>query len=395
MQANYIDFREFVESSKESWQVLVDSSDNFTTQVEKLLEAGVKLPSEIDKKICLNYLMAITPMLSIAPILLLYGKEGTGKSTLTILASKLHKSPIFSSSSTFAAIRNHISKHKTRAIPIDSEDGDIVHRKYKYIEQDLTLLWDDVDPTLFTTDKNLYRMLKNGYNRETSKIQISSEKSGDNITFDCFALKIIGTVSNFSLDSRFREFNRRSIPIETKKSEQLFIPLDYSAYDWDGFNESFDALWNNAERIKDYNKLKSAIKLEVKSNRYKMSSNQLTISTEMITLGILSEVFSGIDDALTVWCEFWNRIADSSSISENRLKMALSKLIEDESKSVTEFNTKNNTNLPVTIKNSDIKAYLKHCLSNGDIDSLPLPKDMNRVLMSLGLAQDNRNNWKK
>ena len=392
----HIDLRIFVDSSKESWGELVSDGDSFPVIVAKLVKLGIYLPDEISYKIATNYLMATSQLLAIAPILLLHGKEGTGKSSLGVLASKLHDSPIFSASSTFAAIRNHLTKSKFTTIRHETVNatGDKYYGQKK-VEKDLFLVWDDIDPTLLNTDKNLYRMLKNGYNRETSITQIASEKTGENQSFDTFSLKLLGTVSNLTTDSRYREMARRCLTIETAKCPDSFHPIDYSLYDWDGLNNLFIGFWNDLERVKEFPKIIKAVKVANVAGNYPVNSNQLTISRELIAIGTVGELFPNLQDALDIWAEYWNGQGRVKKISQQKLTDFLEALAHEEIREIKAFNEKHNTSIQVTIKNSDLKATLNDLLDKGDIDSYPLPKEISKVFLSLGFYQDSRNNWIK
>jgi hypothetical protein len=88
-------------------------------------------------------------------------------------------------------------------------------------EKNAFMVWDDIDPSVFTTRPDIYRLFKFGYDRSTDTISISSDKAGKNLKFRCFCPKIFSSVSPLHTDSNFPELKRRLLTIKTKRLEDF------------------------------------------------------------------------------------------------------------------------------------------------------------------------------
>ena len=109
----------------------------------------------------LSYLCVNSAIAKQLPILFVYGRKGSGKSTLGYFASKLWGTTVHTSADTVAAIRTHLDSarvayaenlHKTA--PKDSS--------YVKVEKHTGLILDDIDDRTFFEKPDLYRMFKCG-----------------------------------------------------------------------------------------------------------------------------------------------------------------------------------------------------------------------------------------
>ena len=83
------------------------------------------------------------------------------------------------------------------------------------------MVWDDIDPSVFISSPDLYRMFKFGYDRRSDKISLSGKQTGTTLEFHCFCPKVFSSISHLHLDDRFKELKRRLIVIPCKRVEEL------------------------------------------------------------------------------------------------------------------------------------------------------------------------------
>jgi hypothetical protein len=395
-----IDFRKYATGSKPHYSSMVDTSIPLPDQVSEIVRCGCLFPNhDIQYRLVANYLILPSALMDIVPILFLCGKQGSGKSQVGILASKLHKSPIFSSASSFAAIRNALTNHRIKTYTIPKKNPDEMPEIIS-VEANIFLIWDDLDPSLLIEQKQLYRILKNGYNRSTSEIQISSEKVGNNLSFNCFSPKLISSVNNLTLDPRFREFKRRCLLIETKPLEELNQELrrvnpnhlnyssrqlfDFSIYDWSGFYESFNSFWDDEELLKEYPKRLKEMSEMLKEPREGITANLQSVCCEMLAIGVLADIYNSTKEAIELFSEFCNLSNNTQKRNYQQLHSKLSEYVSNEKTQIDIFNKRFKSDLPYRIKVSMLNTFIESLIIGGDLLAKPSPNEIRDIMLELG-----------
>jgi energy-coupling factor transporter ATP-binding protein EcfA2 len=297
-----------------TWREIYDENSTLPVNLLCILQESVFLPHDFYDLIAAYFLLP-SALCNVVPYLFLHGQSGSGKSTLAKAAKHLHGVSFNSSSDTFAGIRNSLDQRRTAwvEIPFSDEPGRTCRKE---VEKNTCMVWEDIDPSVFINSPDLYRLFKFGYDRSTDKITLSSKEVGVNLEFRCFCPKVFSTISPLHLDDRFRELKRRLIVIPCKRVEELSeerlaelgITLDnwqnrllnIDAYDWTGFSDEFQAYWNltrGQEFIETRRKLTKSVT--------GLTSQQLAISVDLITTGIVSGIWGSQDEAVNRLKVYW------------------------------------------------------------------------------------------
>ena len=151
-----------------TWREIYDDSLPLSLNVLSILKQTILLPHDF-YDIITAYFLLPSALCRVIPYLFLHGQSGSGKSTLAKIASYLHGVSINSSSDTFAGIRNSLdARRKAYAEVADPDDPEKTWNKY--VERNTCMVWDDINSQTFTSQPNLYNMLKFGTDKSTSKI---------------------------------------------------------------------------------------------------------------------------------------------------------------------------------------------------------------------------------
>lgn len=297
-----------------TWREIYDEESTLPVNLLCILQEAVFLPHDFYDLIA-AYLLLPSALCNVVPYLFLHGQSGSGKTTLAKVAKHLHGVSFNSSSDTFAGIRNSLDQRRTTwvEIPLPSDP----ERTYnKEVEKNTCMVWDDVDASVFINSPDLYRLFKFGYDRSTDKITLSSKETGVNLEFRCFCPKVFSTISPLHLDDRFRELKRRLIVIPCKRVEELSEErlaelgitqtnwqhrlLNIDAYDWSGFSDEFQAYWN-LEKGQEFIEARR----ELTKSFIGLSSQQLAISVDLITTGIVTQLWENQEQAVGRLKAYW------------------------------------------------------------------------------------------
>ena len=215
-----------------TWREIYVASQPLSWNLLSILEQTILLPHDF-YDIITAYFLLPSALCRVVPYLFLHGQSGSGKSTVAKIASYLHGIAINSSSDTFAGIRNSLDARRKGCVELPHPT--VPGQTYKKeVERNTCMVWDDINAQTFTSQPNLYNMLKFGTDRSTSKIILSSSDVGTNLEFDCFCPKIFSSITPLHLDDRFRELKRRLIVIPCSRVEELT----------DERKEKLGELWN-------------------------------------------------------------------------------------------------------------------------------------------------------
>lgn len=399
-----IDFRSYAKSSKRHYSEFVDTSLSLPWQVSEIIRTGCLFPQhDIMYRVVSLYLILPSALLEVCPILLLTGKQGSGKSQIGILASKLHNATIFGANTPYAAIRNSLTENRLKTFSLPKAKHDDLPNCVT-LERNIFLIWDDIDPSLLIEQKPLYRLLKNGYNRSTSEIEISSETRGKNLKFNCFSPKLMSSVTNLTLDARFRELGRRTLVVETKPLEELnidarernsshvdYLPeqlCNFDSYGWDGFNKAYDEFWANEELLRDYGNCLVEVDSLLKGLNQHLSANQASLVKEMIAIGNISTQFNSVREGVELFLEFFSLVKSSPKIESDKLRSQLEIFLGKELLQIEAFNKKYGSKLAYTVKASLVSSYLDSLVSLGELGTKPDAVEIKNLLLDLGWFLD-------
>ena len=370
-----------------TWREIYKASQPLSWNLLSILEQTILLPHDFYDIIAAYFLLP-SALCRLVPYLFLHGQSGSGKSTVAKIASYLHNVTINSSSDTFAGIRNSLNKRrKGWAEVVDPDDPNKTWAKA--VELNTCMVWDDISSQTFTTQPNLYNMLKFGTDRSTSKIVLSSTDTGVNLEFECFCPKIFSSITPLHLDDRFRELKRRLIVIPCSRVEELSDErkaelnilddswqgrlLDLSAYDWKGFSKEFDQFWD-LPMAEMFLATRSILAKSVKG----LSSQQRAISLDLLATGITSGVWEDENVAIERIKAYWKWFK-----KETEKNAGLGGLLQDYIKQ-EETNAKNGGR-PLQIHTHELRNRVDNWVTQGWLFEKPKSAQVKEMMLDLGL----------
>ena len=370
-----------------TWREIYDDSFSLPLNVLCILRQSILLPHNFYDIIAAYFLLP-SALCRVIPYLFLHGQSGSGKSTVAKIASYLHNVTINSSSDTFAGIRNSLdSRRKGYAEVVDPDDPEKTWNKY--VERNTCMVWDDINSQTFTSQPNLYNMLKFGTDKSTSKIILSSKEVGDNLEFECFCPKIFSSITPLHLDDRFRELKRRLIVIPCKRVEELPDKrkeelgllddnwqsrlLDLTAYDWKGFSEEFDKFWD-IPMAELFLTTRSVLAKSVKG----LTSQQRAISLDLLATGITSGIWGNENTAIERIKAYWKWFKQ-----ETEKSAGLGGLLKDYIKQ-EEKNAKNGGR-PLQIHTHELRNRVDNWVTQGWLFEKPKSAQVKEMMLDLGM----------
>ena len=370
-----------------TWRELYDDSKLLSYNLLDILHRIVYLPYDFYDIIAVYFLLPSALCKNI-PYLFLCGASGSGKSTIAKLGANLHGIKISSSSDSYAGIRNDLDKRRRAIIErVDPEDPSVTLRTYG--EANTCMVWDDIDPGVFTTYPDLYRLFKFGSNRASSVITISSSEVGQNLEFSTFCPKTFSSISPLHLDDRFRELRRRLIVIPCKRIEDLSDErkieleitndnwqsnlIDIDSYDWKDFSKEFKTFWDipTAKGFVDARKILS------KSVRG-LTSLQRTISLDLMACGIASGIWENEDIALDRMKFYWQWFKQ-----ETEKNAGLGGLLKDYIRQAE--NNAKASGTPVTIHSHQLRNQINNWVATGWLFETPRTSQIKSLMYDLGM----------
>ena len=387
------------------YSALFNSEDDYTGTWKEIYDFGLTLPdnlSDILRKtiflpydfydLITAYFLLPSALCRIVPYLFLCGQSGSGKSTLAKIASYLHDIPINSSSDTFAGIRNALEQRRRGLAEVPSELNDGGYT-YKAVERNICMVWDDISPTTFTNQPELYNMFKFGYDKTTDKIILSSKEVGENLEFHCFCPKVFSSISPLHLDDRFKELKRRLIVIPCKRVEELSAErqaelgidnntwqselIDVTDYKWKGFREQYDEYWDlpTAARFVQTKK-------ELSKSAKGLTSQQRAVSLDLMATGITCGIWSDRDEAFSAVKTYWSWFKQETEKSAG-LTNYLRTYIKQE-----ETNARNGQR-ELAISTVQLRTHVDNLVTMGWLYERPRPSGIKAAMYDLGLKLHN------
>jgi hypothetical protein len=391
--SDYLDPNEFYAAEMDSWRELWDESLSLYKNVENIMNQLVMLPQkDLMIPIVVNYILIPSKWARVLPVLFSWGGKGSGKSTTSVFAAKLHGiNSTFSATDTFSAIRNALDN--MRWINPQEKDKE---------REGAILPWDNIHIGTFQKDERIYQLLLFGYSRQTDKISIASP-DGTNKEYFVFCPKIISSVDDLHLEPSLEELHRRLLIIphkswsdftkeEKKQYEGFDINLDRIDLDsicWDGIEKQFYDFWNNSENGKKYAKYRNALTGKGrKLFKHSMRSEQWLISVDLIVTGLVAGCWLDIGEAIKHLERYWEYANKSifcrNSPAYDLLQEFIISEYGEQLKMNEELIEKNITPKKIRIPAKSIKNKIEDLRKDGAIEITGKPKEIANVMSRLG-----------
>lgn len=206
-----------------SWkEPFIPESDTLPQQVWEIINYFVDLPHrEIQSRLLAAAILTPTKLATRLPIVFVHGAAGSGKSQLLSVLSYLTGSPILSSASTYAALRNAVQAQQSQ--------------KYLFI--------DNLNRQFFDDERKRDCFLT-GYDRKTAQVQIAGS-TGSNLIYNTFALRVVSSVLPLYSYPGLTELKRRTLPVKTQKTD--FLVEEPSDYCFAGLQRDFQDFVSSPE----------------------------------------------------------------------------------------------------------------------------------------------------
>jgi energy-coupling factor transporter ATP-binding protein EcfA2 len=382
-----------------TWKDIYNFNGTLPENFLHLLKQVAVLPLD-HYKIIASYAFIPSALAQIVPYLFLFGRSGSGKSTIGKLIANLHGITINSSSDTFAAIRNVLESRRQVEIFVQSEDPLFPGGYLKTIPANTIMVWDDIDPNVFSTKGDLYRLFKFGYDKSCDTIQIAGLEPGINLKFRCFCPKVFSSIHPLHLREELIELRRRMIIVPTKLLEEISESrklelglfdglweqqlLNLDSFQWKGFNELFQQYWN-LEKAEEYLKTKKRLTQTLRG----IGSKERSISIDLLTTGIVTNIYRDESEAIADIKQYWQWINAEIEVGESPLKQLLVQIIELEKLNAL------NGNVELCIANQTIKLNCDVWYQQGQLLDKPNSKTIQSTMNELGFRLAVGGRWIK
>lgn len=379
-----------------TWRELYDDEQDLSENLLSILKRAVFLPHDFYNLIGAYYMLP-SALCRCLPYLFMYGRSGTGKSSIAKIAFHLHGVLPSSPTDTYAGIRNTLEERRYGVADL-GKDEETGLSNYKDVERNFCMVWEDIDPGILTQNPDLYRMLKVGNNRGTDVIKISGKEPGETKSFHCFCPKIFSSISPLHLDDRFRELKRRLIVIQCQRIEELSDErkaelgvtkdnwqskyIDIDAYDWKGFSDLFDDYWD-LDMAGVFAMYREVLRKSVKG----LGTQQRAISIDLMACGMACGIWEDEIHALEEVKAYWKWFK-----AETEQQAGLITLLQD----FIDRQTKNakNGGKKLEIHTVQLRTEIDLWVAQGWLYEKPRPKEIKTIMLELGMRLQ-KGTWTK
>lgn len=384
----YIDPSDFDSEVLDSWETLWDDSLTLYENYYQIIRRFVILPYEDDiLPIVTAHFCSSAKWAKCLPILLCWGLQGSGKSTIANLAIKLRGMPgAFSPNDTFASIRNYLNFFKYW----DEE---------QLLKRDNTVMaWDNIYTASLQENPSILKLLVVGYKSDTSKMKIA-DSSGGHISFDVFCPKILSSIEPIHSIDSFGELRRRMmiIPHQVVKSinadestRNISDLINLDSVDWKGIDEKFIMFWMDRQNQLDYVATRASLSRKVGKTiklPESMDSLKWEISHDLCTTLCVANNTPDIEWAIEKIVRYWERInvvVDSSQVLKSHLELFIDMncaplIKQNEIAKKAGFQPTN-----IILPPSSLKKYMDTKFASGEIPDAPTTKKISPLMAELG-----------
>jgi hypothetical protein len=369
----YFDYSQFRDSDLIPWKELIEYDGLPSIQAYfQILDKVVILPfPELQKKVLLSCLLCPTPLARTLPIVFVWGVSGSGKSQIGKFASQVWGTIPVGGGTTYAALRRKISK--IRQVQIAG----------KLIELPHLLVWDDIELRILKRSPDLLAMLKSGYSRSTSKIEIAKKDDDfETNVFDCFGMRVFSSVYPFFSDPFFIELNRRMILIECQKTDRAIEVVDFESIDWSSMKTYTNKLWGeDSGRPQQFTDNRKKVTNWI--DRHKPDSpDRVNLIKDTLTCGLTLGIWNKPQEAFDDYFSFFEMMDSIIERKQDNVYRVIKELVE---KSVNDCKAKG---FQPYVKPLELRQLCEAYARNGVFDNLPKPNRISEVMTDLGWEMD-------
>jgi hypothetical protein len=359
-----------------------DSELNYASNLQAIFESSIVIPDkDIQLPMLLAYICIPSALSSVVPILFLHGKAGTGKSQTIIFASGVHNAPIYTTATTYAALRNSVQA--TRWIVPKNEEG----------EKNYIVLFDNLNRETLINE-NLKTFMLCGYNRRTDRIEISKGE-GENQTFRVFGPKVISSIHPVYSDSSMSELARRLVVLKFQSLDNMspkdigdfdiYDRLDLETVDLSLLNHQFNILWG-IDNQHEFMNLSARLKARKKDFKVPkiIKSTQWALMPDMIASGIIAGVWKDLEDALHGCAKYWEWNAENIAMNMGSMERAIRHYIEAETKAPRELSKRLAIPDLSEIRCDSLKIYLDSLAKQGALEAHATPSKITETMLAVG-----------
>jgi hypothetical protein len=363
--AEYIDNSRFFASVSSSWQEYF-RGDNLAEQFLSVAQSCTCLPEpHIQWPLIASFALANPKFSRCLPALFLYGKPGSGKSSLGKVIAQWRGGKIHSETTTYAGLRNYL--HFTKFYGSESEDEEPR-------EKDGALLFlDNVYASTFEGDKGMLFLA--GYKRSDDTVEIATPGTGQNMQFHTFSSRIFSSIEPLHTDYSLRELARRTVLIncqpltEFENDFDADSSLDPDSVNWEGFNSVYWRWWNDAKNIL---LLQTCYMNQGKRVRRpkKIDAGRWEQIRDLTAVGIATGIWADWPTAIDYWVRYFDWLNEKLSIKSQLEQLFQSKIDAD-------INC-----VPIAI----ISKWLKEWQDDGLFIDKPRHKDVANAMQKMGFT---------
>ena len=395
----FINIQAIYADSLESYKDYFDDDLSLAQNVQNIIKQSVLVPNpNTQYPLMTGYALLPTHLSLVLPIAFCFGSEGSGKSTYSILVSRIRGiNHIFSPGDTFASARNLI-----QSMRFYDESCD-------YEKPNSAMVWDNLNIDLLKGNDKLYNVILSGYNRSSATVRIATP-GGGNIEFDVFCPKVFSSVEPIHQDSTLRELARRliifyhlplnRISLKDKQSLEFDVDdlIDIDSLDFSGLGNDFVRFWELKENIDYFISLRKSLG-KVRNKLVKIPSGFDRAKRSMVIDLICTMTVTGLVDTpqsamdlIASHFEWIDEVSCATSVIKKMLDTWCNERLskQNQTNELLVQNGYEPTEV-LSIPSKDIKAIVESWHKDGSIDILPTMKNIRPVMESLGFKYQGSN----
>lgn len=296
------------------WLDLWDKDFDIAENIQIILPKIFKVHDDYYPLI-ISYLLCNSAISRVLPILFVYGRKGSGKSTLGYFAGKLWGVEVKTSADTVASIRYYLDRYRHTAVLVpDPKDPEKTIPKA--VEKHSALILDDIDDRTFIDKPDLYRIFKCGYDRNSSVVSLMGmEKQIEK--FETFSAKILSSIKPLHTDLRFDELHRRMLIVNTTPIENhQILDLEHNPdfiqindYNWNGFESNYQKLWASEKIARLFIEARKSLS----KRKLPFSPSQKTLVLDLMATSIATGLFFDYQECINYFGHYFEKLAKLTS----------------------------------------------------------------------------------
>jgi hypothetical protein len=376
-------FELYRNKSLEPIKTLWNHDLNFAQNVQELIKQFVLLPNaSLQLPIVTSLLIAPTPLCNQLPIGFCIGSAGSGKSTIAMIAAKIHGCSVLNASSSPASIRNECQRLRF------SEDSE---------ERIYMLIWDDLKVANLLDNPVVYSVFRGGYDRSTDTVTVASQ-DGINIIYRVFGARLVSSIEPFYNHPKMSELQRRTIPL-VHCNARHFTPSDYeelgidetfdisdkldpNEFNWDTIPRELNLFWDES-RLERFVTTRRSLSRSKKLKA--LLGGRFTICRDLICTSVASELFPDLESAVEAFAKYWRIVGEPQFNDLSVLAKICLEYIDETLKPIRELNTKAREEIyPEAISPKGLSLHISVARQNAEVDAEVNPSIIAATMRQLG-----------